>query len=500
MGFDYLWLSNGLGFSSNPWDKTGKIFDGENYHPEKLAETKSRVFAFWKLFRKACPDIPVEVRGTNNSVGIDYSSDGVPLWDIYNAGLGITATPNSPWAAINGNYGLEIMGHMSRICELPGDNFPFRYYLHDPWWINSPWYDRYDGTPCDIYMPAMISRITKSGKVESANTLNLLSIDNSYGELPDACANEAIPHLLKAEKNAPDEPAPIVWVYPMREYTTADGEAELREMNEGDSFICDAINDGFPLCCVTSTEAFVNHTASIYKKSVILSPIPKSPVVLKKLHEISDRGIGIIIYGKEEDLENSALPENSVKICTTDSPKKLREALSAFGYSIRFSKRDEAAKIPTITASRYDGAIMFSVCSANTTTDTELKFPLGAPILIGIDAEIKNGFSSYRFARSEHRECRIFVKQNDGVITCRESAPVNTRYRRSIHITGLKNATVRFFTESGRECSITRLRGDWTPSFELPIKRDIDEQFGEYIYCENVSGELYFIIGHKNTL
>ena len=59
MGFDYLWLSNGLGFSSNPWDKTGKIFDGQNYYPEKLQSTRYNVFAFWKLFRKEC-SFPLE--------------------------------------------------------------------------------------------------------------------------------------------------------------------------------------------------------------------------------------------------------------------------------------------------------------------------------------------------------------------------------------------------------------------------------------------------------
>ena len=42
MGFDYLWLSNGLGFSANPWDKTGKIFDGENYYPENLPQRAPR--------------------------------------------------------------------------------------------------------------------------------------------------------------------------------------------------------------------------------------------------------------------------------------------------------------------------------------------------------------------------------------------------------------------------------------------------------------------------
>ncbi|MBP3705174.1 MAG: hypothetical protein J6I98_06535, partial [Clostridia bacterium] len=240
MGFDYLWLSNGLGFSADPWKKTGKIFDGERYYPEKLDETRAKVFEFWKLFREACPDIPLETRGTNNSVGIDYASDGVPLHDIYTADLGITAPPNSPWAALNDNYGLEIMGHMTRVCELPGERFPFRYYIHDPWWVNSPWYDRYDGAPCDIYLPMAISRINADGETESANSLNILSIDNSYGTMPDACVNEPLPHLLKAEKDAADEPAPLVWVYPMREYTTSHDPSLLREMNLGDNFICDA--------------------------------------------------------------------------------------------------------------------------------------------------------------------------------------------------------------------------------------------------------------------
>ncbi|MBR2432882.1 MAG: hypothetical protein IKB23_08195, partial [Clostridia bacterium] len=152
MGFDYLWFSNGLGFSANPWAMTGKIFDGEKYYPEKLAVTKAKVFEFWQLFRAEC-DIPLRTRGTNNSVGIDYATDGVPLYDLYNAELDIQPPPNSPWAALNDNFGLEIMGHMTRICELPGNDFLFRYYIHDPWWVNTPWYDRYDGQPYDIYLP-----------------------------------------------------------------------------------------------------------------------------------------------------------------------------------------------------------------------------------------------------------------------------------------------------------------------------------------------------------
>ncbi len=492
MDFDFLWLSNGLGFSSSPWDKTGKIFDGENYHADKLAPTKRRVFEFWQNFRKECPNIPLHTRGTNNSVGIDYASDGVPLYDIYRAGLGITAPPNSPWAAINDNFGLEIMGHMTRVCELPDSTFPFRYYLHDPWWINSPWYDRYDGAPSDIYLPMAISRIDAEGKIQTANKFNILSIDNSYGDMPECCVNEPIPHILKAEKDAPDEPSPLVWVYPMREYTTSEDEVTLAEMNIGDNFVCEAINCGLPLCCVTSTDSFIRHTPDIYEGRIIISPIPEGSAVLDRLAKLAASGVGVIIYGTEGGLASIDDELGFTKINSRGDPAALREALEKFGYSIRFIKKDEGAKVPTLAISYHDGALILSAYSQNTTTDTQLKFPLGAPILCGIDAEIRDGFATYRFGRCEHRECRIFVEQNSGVITCREAAPVSRRYRRFIKLGGLSDATVYLISERGCECSVSRLAGDYTPEFEA----DIEYITPEIIRLRGISGELNFLIGH----
>lgn len=497
MGFDYLWLSNGLGFSANPWDKTGKIFDGEKYYPEKLAATKEQVFDFWKLFRREC-SFPLETRGTNNSVGIDYASDGVPLYDIYNAGLDITAPPNSPWAAINDNYGLEMMGHMTRICELPNEKFPFRYYLHDPWWINSPWYDRYDGSPCDIYLPMAISRLNGRGEVETANTLNILSIDNSYGEMPDQCVNEPLPHILKAEKDAADTPAPIVWVYPMREYTTAKDETLLREMNLGDNFICDAINDGFPLCCVVSTDNFLKHGVGVYKKSILISPIPESIELFERFKALAGEGIGVIIYGTDERLNTVPDFDGLNKVSVEGEVSELRHALEKYGYRIFFDMKKNAKKPPALSIHRYDGALFLSAYNCDTTTDTYLRFPFGAPILCGKEAEIKEGCSSYRFERGEHRECRVFVSQNEGVISCREAAPVNERYRRSIKITGLEDATVCLFSETGCECaaSIQELC-DETPIYDIRFKVVHDEIYGDYLKGEHVSGSFYFLIGHR---
>lgn len=498
MGFDYLWLSNGLGFSANPWDNTGKIFDGEKYRPEKLADTKQKVFEFWKLFFGEC-SFPVETRGTNNSVGIDYASDGVPLYDIYNAGWDIVAPPNSPWAALNDNFGLEIMGHMSRVCELPSEKFPFRFYIHDPWWVNSPWFDRYDNAPHDIYLPMAISRINSEGRVESANSLNILSIDNSYGDMPDQCVNEPLPHLLKAEKDLADEPAPLVWVYPMKEYTTATDASLLREMNICDNLIANAINDGLPLCCVVSTDNFLQHDFNIYRRSVLISPVPENAEVLEKLLLFAKRGIGVIFYGTARSLQLVPKAEGILKIDAQDEASKLREALSAFGYEISFDKKSSHGKPPAMMISRSNNAMFFSAYNPNTTTDSRLKFPFGAPILCGCEAEISGGCSSYRFSRSEHRECRVFVEQNSGVVSCREAPPVNARYRRAIKITGLEDATVRLFPEKGCESAVSLAKStSVTPEIDVRFSIVQDEKYGTYLEGRHISGNIYFLIGHKH--
>lgn len=496
MGFDYLWLSNGLGFSSNPWDKTGKIFDGERYYPERLEDTASRVWGFWQLFRRECK-LPLETRGTNNSVGIDYASDGVPLYDIYRAELDIIAPPNSPWAAINDNFGLEIMGHMTRVCELPNDVFPFRYYLHDPWWVNSPWYDRYDGSPCDVYLPMAISRINKEGKTEAANSFNILSIDNSYGDLPDSCVNEPLPHILKAEKDSADESGPLVWIYPMREYTTSRSAELLAEMNRGDNFICDAINDGLPLCTVTSSDSFLCHESNIYRGRVLISPVQIEKEVEDKLLGLASEGIGVIFYGSRKMLEQIPDTAGVQKIDLSGSASTLREAIARHGYEISFTKYSEDVKPPTMAISRHDRGFFFSIYNCNTTTKTHLKLPLGAPILSGGEAEIADGYSAYHFIRGEHRECRVFVKQESGVISCREAPPASGRFRRAIRLQGLDDATVVLIPEDGCAAIASLTNGFRTPVEDERFTVVHDEAIGDYLTADHISGNLFFLMERR---
>ena len=58
---------------------------------------------------------------------------------------------------------------------------------------------------------------------------------------------------------------------------------------------------------------------------------------------------------------------------------------------------------------------------------------------------IRNGIAHYRMPKSYQEECRVFVKQEKGIISCYEVAPVEWKVKRRIGINGLKQATVRIY-------------------------------------------------------
>ena len=283
----------------------------------------------------------------------------------------------------------------------------------------------------------------------------------------------------------------------MREYTTAEDGELLCEMNLGDNYICDAINDGLPLSCVVSTDNFLLHSAELYKRSVLISPVPENGAVLDKLSELSERGIGVLVYGTEKKL--SAVQDGRIfKLDIAAGASRLREAIADFGFSISFVKKSEGVKPPTVAIARRDNALFFSVYNSNTTTEARFKFPLGAPVLCGMETEMVGGSSSYRFGRGEHRECRVFVEQDSGVISCREAPPVNAHYRRAIKITGLSDATVRLFPEAGCEAIVSTAKmTDDTPVLDTRF-RAVSDDNGEYLLGEHITGNIYFLMGRRS--
>ena len=310
MGFDYLWLSNGFGFGCETWGTTGVVFDGTHFSPELLEPTQEKILEFWKLFRAEC-DFRVETRGTNLTVGIDLASDAVNLDKIYQGGFDILPPPNSPWAALDGDFGLELAGYMSRIAELPPEgDYLFRYYVHDPWWMNSPWLDRYEGQPHDIYLPLAVVRMDEQGKAKTPNYLNLLTIDNSLGEMPEQCPNEVIPHLLKGLDNLPDAASPFVWIYPFDEYNSlAAGRAEKPFFE--DWFIRGAINHGLPLSTVVSTDNFLKsyvQNPMLYLGAVLVTAMPEEgSAILPALCKHVEGGGRVLFYGSAQDAPGELL-------------------------------------------------------------------------------------------------------------------------------------------------------------------------------------------------
>ncbi len=293
LGFDYLWLSNGFGFGSEPWRPTGVTFDGKEFHPENLDAGRENVVAFWRLFRKEC-GCRVETRGTNLTVGLDMATDGVDLAGVYDGNYDLLPPPNSPWAALDGNFGLEIAGYLSRIARLPrGEGFLFRFYIHDPWWMNSPWMDRYEGAPHDIYLPLSLCRIGKDGAIGTPDNLSLLTIDDTLGRMPQRCVLEPTAHLLAAYESAPDAAPPLVWAYPFDAYCAGHN---LAKSYFEDRFMVGALNAGLPLAGVVDMG-----DVEACPGAILVAPVPMAGCETLLRHV--EGGGKLILYGSVRDAE-----------------------------------------------------------------------------------------------------------------------------------------------------------------------------------------------------
>ncbi len=301
MGFDFLWLSNGFGFGSETLSFHGKLFDGKTFTPERTTEFESTVFEFWEKFRAEAPDIQLRTRGTNLTTGVDLASDAVPLNKIYKQIAEVEPPVNSPWAAMDGDFGLEFAGWMSHIAEIPDNTYPFRLYINDPWWMNSPWLDRYERSPHDIYMPLSICRINSNGKTHSPDTINFLTTDNSIGQLPQQVAADVTSHIMHSRENQPDQPGPVVWIYPWDEYheMTFSEHPEIQEVYFGDWYIRGIINNGFPLNTVISSNNFtaITKTTDQWTGNILLLSTSSAPAVQNTVLEHVAAGGKAIFYG-----------------------------------------------------------------------------------------------------------------------------------------------------------------------------------------------------------
>lgn len=306
MGLDFIWFSNGFGFGLEPWALTGAIFDGLQFHQESAREVSQRIISFWRDFRAESPSLPVRTRGTNLGTGIDLGSDASPLNEIYDTVPHLEPPVNSPWAALDGDIGLELVGWMSHIARTPGRGFRYRYYIHDPWWMNSPWLDRYQRQPYDIYLPLSVCRLQSDGTVETPSDIGFLSIDDSHGQMPPVVPVEVISHVLHAREFAPDEPGPLVWIYPSGGYDGAlfGKGADPGLPFFGDWFVREMIADGVPVNTVACAEEIASAIENDrLRRSILLAPALGSASDAR-LIDFASRGGRVLFYGPLNEAES----------------------------------------------------------------------------------------------------------------------------------------------------------------------------------------------------
>mgnify|MGYP000132526139 CR=1 FL=1 len=312
LGFDYIWFSNGFALSCFPWTYLGANFDGKVLPLADYNEISNKILSFWDLFKQACPDYRTEIRGTNFGTGMDLAKDYISLLDLYERKYVDFPPPNSPWGALNFDFGLEMTGYMSRIAILPGTTYPFRFYANDPWFWQNPWWDLYDREPHDIYCPLSVARVNALGKLENPGIIEILTIDTEKGELIADCAMEIIPHLRKAVKDFPNQPGILTWLYPFREYhhAVAESAENSRTVFFDDWFVRNAINQGLPLNTVLSTDDFFAMSDDVLRKlqdTILLTPTSwltgdKAQSLIKYI----ENGGKVLLYGAVID---SALSE-----------------------------------------------------------------------------------------------------------------------------------------------------------------------------------------------
>ena len=173
----------------------------------------------------------------------------------------------------------------------------------------------------------------------------------------------------------------------------------------------------------------------------------------------------------------------------------MRTVLSLLGITVAIEKRDPSVRTPITLLSRCRNAFYLSGYTPSTTVALKLRFPQGMPVLMGHEAEIEEGCAIYRMPRAWHREYRHFVEQEaDTVLSCNEIAPVQCGTHRKVQLTGLQDATVRFFPEAGYE---DRTRVMLNSGYPHLVGEALDCELktgpaGPYFEARSITGALTF--------
>jgi hypothetical protein len=184
---------------------------------------------------------------------------------------------------------------------------------------------------------------------------------------------------------------------------------------------------------------------------------------------------------------------------TPDDPEKwftgpllARYALQEFGISCLVDKADPSIKNPALVISRSNNAFIFSGYNPGNTVRLRFRFPQGAPLLCGLETQLEKGSSTYVMPTAWTRECRIFIEQNEGLVSCKELHSGEKGISKRYTISGLQNAKVSIYP--GKDISVNNfnayINSDYPWRTGRVNAKEGESRFGKHFVVENVKGNL----------
>jgi hypothetical protein len=166
--------------------------------------------------------------------------------------------------------------------------------------------------------------------------------------------------------------------------------------------------------------------------------------------------------------------------------------LKEFGIEYGVAKEEAATKNPILTISRNENGYFFSGYVPNTTVGQRFKMTAGAPLLNGFQTKLVNGYSTYMLPTAWHREVRVFVDQQEGIVSCKEGHSGQKGISRRLHVSGLKNATVRIYAPeniSAETLEVFLNAGYPYRNGQVKVKAG-DAALGKHFVVEGATGEM----------
>jgi len=183
----------------------------------------------------------------------------------------------------------------------------------------------------------------------------------------------------------------------------------------------------------------------------------------------------------------------------------MRLALQAFAFEILVEKQSPyrlerlmATALPELTCpltciARHRNAFFFAGYTPDTTYRVHFRLPQGAPVLTGYETLLTNGRATYSMPRAWRRECRVFVDQHEGEVGCRTVSPSTVYgFRNRWLVSGLRDATLRFYHEPGSEDRLTMLRNPTWPFIQGDFVRPVHkhDRLGVYLEASAITGDV----------